>query len=202
VTIKALMMDVDGVLINGRPGDGRHWQASLQEDFGFSADALREHFFAPHWDDIVVGRADLMERLTAALQTIAPRVSAAAFVSYWFERDSRLVTPLLEELSSLRSGGLRVYLATNQEHLRAAYLMDELGLARYVDGMFYSARLGAKKPDSEFFARAQAAVGVRAEEMLLIDDIAENIEAARRAGWNAMHWTKDSAPESLRTWCA
>ena len=29
--IQALMLDVDGVLIDGRPEDGRHWQTSIDQ---------------------------------------------------------------------------------------------------------------------------------------------------------------------------
>ena len=201
LAVKALMVDVDGVLVDGRPEDGRHWLTSIEEDLGFPSDTLHEQFFAPYWDDIVVGRAGLMEHLTTALQRIAPQVSPAKFVSYWFERDSRLLAPLLGEFSFVRSAGIRVYLATNQEHLRAAYLMERLGLAEHVDGIFYSARLGAKKPDMEFFARVQAAVGLRGEEMLLIDDSRQNVDAALGAGWQGLHWTKDSSPEIVRSLC-
>jgi putative hydrolase of the HAD superfamily len=94
-----------------------------------------------------------------------------------------------------------VYLATNQEHLRAAYLMEKLGLAEHVDGIFYSAHLGAKKPDMEFFAKVQAAVGLCGEEMLLIDDSCQNIEAALKAGWQALHWTKHTLPNIVRSLC-
>jgi len=193
------MVDVDGVLVDGRPEDGRHWHASLEEDFGFSSDTLHEHFFAPYWEDIVVGRAGLTDHLTTALQKIAPHLSPAAFASYWFEKDSRLVAPLLQELSLVRSAGIRVYLATNQEHLRAAYLMEKLGLAQHMDGMFYSARLGVKKPDMDFFAKIQAAVGLCAEEILLIDDSRQNTDAAQKAGWQALHWTKHSSPDIVRS---
>ncbi len=199
--IKALMVDVDGVLVDGRPEDGRHWNTSLEEDLGFTADALQEQFFTPYWENIVLGRVGLVEHLTTALRQIAPDASPAAVVSYWFERDSRVVAPLLLELSRVRSTGIRVYLATNQEHLRAAYLMDNLGLAEHVDGIFYSARLGAKKPDAEFFARVEAAVGLPGDEMLLIDDSRQNIEAALKAGWRAFHWTKHSSPSIVRSLC-
>jgi putative hydrolase of the HAD superfamily len=199
--IKALMVDVDGVLVDGRPEDGRHWQTSMEEDLGFTPDALHEQFFAPYWENIVLGRAGLMEHLTTALQKIAPHVNPAQFVSYWFERDSRLVTPFLAELSLARSARIRVYLATNQEHLRAAYLMEKLGLAEHVDGIFYSARLGAKKPDVEFFAKVHAAVGLRGEEILLVDDSRQNVEAALEAGWQAFHWTKHSSPHIMRLLC-
>src|SRR5689334_12231413 len=195
------MVDVDGVLVDGRPGDGRHWHTSVEEDLGFSSDTLHEQFFAPYWENIVLGRAGLMEHLIPALQRIAPHVNPAMFVSYWFEKDSRLVAPLLHELSLVRSAGIRVYLATNQEHLRAAYLMEKLGLAEHVEGIFYSARLGAKKPDTEFFAKVQTAVGLRGEEMLLIDDSRQNIEAALKLGWQAFHWTKHSSPNIVRRLC-
>lgn len=201
MAIKALMVDVDGVLVDGRPGDGRHWHTSVEEDFGFTSDTLHERFFAPYWENIVLGRAGLMEHLTTALQQFAPQVSPAEFVSYWFKRDSRLVVPLLEELSLVRAAGIRVYLATNQEHLRAAYLMEKLALAEHVDGIFHSAHLGAKKPDLEFFAKVQAAVGLRGDEVLLIDDSRQNIEAALKAGWQALHWTKHSAPNIVRSLC-
>ena len=199
--IKALMVDVDGVLVDGRPEDGRHWQTSIEEDLGFTSDALHHQFFTPYWENIVLGRAGLMEHLTTALQKIAPHVSPAQFVSYWFEKDSRLVSPILAELSLLRSAGIRVYLATNQEHQRAAYLMEKLGLADHVDGIFYSARLGAKKPDVQFFAKVQAAVPLCGEEILLVDDSRQNIEAALKAGWQALHWTQDSSPDIVRRLC-
>jgi putative hydrolase of the HAD superfamily len=201
LAIKALMVDVDGVLVDGRPEDGRHWLTSVEDDLGFTSETLHEQFFAPYWEDIILGRAGLMEHLTTALQKIAPRVGPAEVISYWFERDSRLATPLLQELSLLRSTGIRVYLATNQEHLRAAYLMEKLCLAEHVDGIFYSARLGVKKPDLQFFARVQAAVGLRGEEMLLIDDSLQNIEAALKAGWRALYWTTQSSPDIVRGLC-
>lgn len=198
---KALMVDVDGVLVDGRPEDGRPWHTSLEEDLGFSSETLHEMFFAPYWENIVVGRAGLMEGLTAALARFAPHVSPAELVSYWFEKDSRLAAPFLRELSLVRSAGIRVYLATNQEHLRAAYLMEELRLAEHVDGIFYSAALGARKPDVEFFKKVQAGVELPGEEILLIDDDHRNIEAAVRVGWQALHWMRHSSPDVVRSLC-
>jgi putative hydrolase of the HAD superfamily len=144
----------------------------------------------------------MMEHLSTALQQFAPGVSSKTLVSYWFERDSRLVQPLLQELSLLRAAGLLVYLATNQEHLRAAYHMETPGLARHVDGMFYSARLGAVELDVAFFTRVQADVGLRGDELLLIDDSRRNVEAALKVGWQAVHWARHGSPDIVRRLCA
>jgi putative hydrolase of the HAD superfamily len=45
--IKALMVDVDGVLITGRPPDGRHWAADLEADLGLGFENLQTAFFKP-----------------------------------------------------------------------------------------------------------------------------------------------------------
>ncbi|WP_263381629.1 HAD family hydrolase [Granulicella arctica] len=199
MAIKVLMVDVDGVLIDGRPEDGRHWQTSSEKDFALTAAQLHEGFFAPHWEDIIVGRLGLMERLPAALALIAPHVSPSEFLSYWFDKNSRLSISLLHELALLRSEGIQVYLATNQEHLRASYLMAQLGLAERVDGIFYSAMLRTKKPEADFFTKVQAAVGFKCEEILSIDDSQQNVVAAQEVGWQTMRWTTDSSPAILRS---
>jgi putative hydrolase of the HAD superfamily len=191
------MIDVDGVLVSGRPGDGRHWDTFLEADLGLASESLQEHFFRPYWDDIVTGRAGLMEGLTTALQVIAPHISPDTFVSYWFAKDSRVVDSVLEDLEVLRAAGIGVYLATNQEHVRAAYLMNDLGLGAYVDGIYYSAQLGAKKPDEQFFLRIPPLVGLPAGDLLLIDDSRRNVDAAIMAGWQARHWTTDSPRQLL-----
>lgn len=70
--IKALMIDVDGVLVSGRPSDGRHWATSLETDLGLRFEILQDAFFKRYWDEIVTGRADLRKRLAEVLVRIAP----------------------------------------------------------------------------------------------------------------------------------
>ena len=130
--IRALMLDVDGVLVTGRPEDGLNWATGLERDLGVSAAALQREFFARHWEEIVVGRADLPESLAASLTKIAPHVACDQLIAYWFEKDSRLDPAILDDIAASRSAGLKVWLATNQEHMRARYLMDVLGLAERV----------------------------------------------------------------------
>ena len=53
MTIKAIMVDVDGVLIV-HP-DERGWSANLERDIGIPAATLQTAFFEQHWDDVVLG---------------------------------------------------------------------------------------------------------------------------------------------------
>src|SRR3546814_15982369 len=65
----ALMVDVDGVLVTGRPRDGRPWATGLREDLGLDPAVLHRAFFAPHWHAVVTGRAPLRPALAAAATT-------------------------------------------------------------------------------------------------------------------------------------
>jgi putative hydrolase of the HAD superfamily len=187
------MIDVDGVLVRGRPSDGRPWGASIEADLGLTVADLQREFFVPHWSDIVIGRRDLAGALTPVLARIAPQVSYQEFIDYWFENDAALDTELLAALQQVRENGTKIYLATNQEHVRAAYLYETLGLSQYCDEIFYSAALGFRKPDRGFFDKAALLSGTRPEQLVLVDDTLDNVVAARAAGWNAVAWSEDSS---------
>jgi putative hydrolase of the HAD superfamily len=73
--------------------------------------------------------------------------------------------------------------------MRARYLMEEMGLGAHVDGIVYSAALGVRKPMPEFYRLAQERTGVEAGEIVFVDDVAANVEAAKAVGWNSVLWT-------------
>ena len=186
---RALLVDVDGVLIRGRPTDGRPWSAELEADLGLRSEDLQRAFFQPHWDEIVIGRAALAERLVPVLAAIAPHLTPQRLIDYWFSHDARIDGALLADLGLLRQHGLPVHLATNQDHLRADYLMRVIGLSDHVDGIHYSADLGCRKPDAAFFRQVAARLHMAPQDLLLIDDAMENIQGAQAAGWSTIHWT-------------
>jgi len=197
--IKALMIDVDGVIVDGRPADGRHWAAELDTDLGISLVSLQNALFKPHWGRIVTGQADLYDCLMRVLPEIAPHVTPDRLLSYWFEHDARLNHRLLQDLATLRTKGMQAFLATNQEHARAQYLMATLGLAAHVDGCFYSAEIGHRKPQPRFFQIVALRVGLPPGNLLLIDDAEDNVSAARAEGWHAARWTADQGLTQILT---
>lgn len=89
----------------------------------------------------------------------------------------------------LRSAGMAVCFATNQEPLRARYLWEDVGLKDHADIMFHSADLGVAKPDAGFFVACEASCGFSKTEIVFVDDTPTNVESAIRAGWRAGMWT-------------
>jgi len=74
---------------------------------------------------------------------------------------------------------------TNESHMR-------FWSARYpklipgFDAVFASHQLGLRKPEPEIFQHILQATGVAASDMLFFDDTAENVEAAKQAGLQAL----------------
>jgi putative hydrolase of the HAD superfamily len=184
--VKALMVDVDGVLVT-RP-DGRPWSWNMQADLGLDPQLLQSRFFTPHWPDVMYGRADLHDRLGPVLAEIAPHLTSQAVADYWFANDANLDHGLLKDLADLRDTGVALHLATVQEHHRARYLWDTLGLRDRFEAIHYSADYGCGKPDPAFYHAAAARTGFAAQDLLLIDDRASNVEAALACGWRAALW--------------
>ena len=176
------MVDVDGVVCISP--DGRNWAA----DLGLSPETLQHAFFAPHFGDVIRGRAGLHERLAPVLEQVAPHLTAEALIAYWFEKDAHLDHTLLDDLAALRAAGVELHLATIQEHLRADYLWTKLALRDRFDAMHYAADLGCLKPEPEFFAAITARTGFAPGELVLIDDKSANVEGARAAGWGGALW--------------
>ena len=183
---KALMLDVDGVVIV-HP-DPRGWSAHLERDLDLSSELLHAAFFQPHWQDIILGRADLRARLEPVLAEIAPHLSAETLTRYWFENDAHLNHGLLAQLDPIRSAGVKLHLATVQEHQRARHIWHGLELKRSFDDMHYAAELGCAKPDERFFRVVEAKSGFSPSDIFFIDDKQANVDAAHARGWSAALW--------------
>lgn len=190
-----LLVDVDGVLVH--PANSLGWSVNIERDLGIPDAALQSRFFQIHWDDIVHGRAGLRERLSVVLAEIAPQVSCDQFIRYWFEGDAELDARLLAQLAAVRATGLALHLATVQEHERAAYLWNDLGLRYHFDEMHYAASLGASKPSQAFYEAVEQRTGLRASAIAFIDDSDRNVQAARERGWQAALWTSGASLNTL-----
>lgn len=191
---RAVFFDVDGVLVHGyhaRPELQRHWDAQLLQDLGIDRERFRNEFiFDIFIKKVIVGEMSLVEALDRRLPSLGYRGSPMAFVNYWLSHDSDLNQPLLDIVRQLRArDDLRLYIATNQDHMRALWLWQTLELGELFEDIFYSARAGVRKPEPGFFDFIEHRIGPQTEPPLIFDDTPKVIDGARRAGWEAVLFT-------------
>ena len=193
--IKAILFDADGVL--QRPAVW--WREALMPILGaadvgevdrFLRDILEAesaHLCAPSGFD-----AALMKTLTR--WNCSERFSDAAQVL----NSIRLYDDVIEVVRVLRRAGMPCHIASNQQAGRAQHMSERLGYKALFVEEFYSCRLGVAKPDVAYFNRVLELLGHPSQRVLFIDDRAENVDAAKRAGLAAVVYSGESGAEVLQ----
>lgn len=188
---RALVFDVDGVLVHGyhaRPELQRRWDENLLADLGVDPNRFRDEFiFDIFVKKVVIGQTALISALDRRLPALGFKGSSMKFAQYWLSHDSQLNEPLLEDLRQLKaSADIRLFIATNQDHMRAQWLWQTLGLNTIFEDIFYSARVGVKKPNKAFFDFATERMRGVEGMPLFFDDTPRVVEGARSYGWETV----------------
>src|SRR5690606_32315883 len=128
---RTVLFDVDGVLVNGyhaRPEKHVRWNENLLADLGIDPDRFNAEFIYDVFvKKVIVGQMSLLEALERTLPGLGYRGPAMAFAGYWLSHDSNVNEDMVEVVRRLRdAGGSRLFLATNQEHMRAQWLWRTL----------------------------------------------------------------------------
>jgi len=73
-------------------------------------------------------------------------------------------------------------------HIQKHFAKDhpEEDFESYFEHVFYSHIIGMLKPDNEIYSHVTDTTGINPSDILFLDDMLENIEAAQKLGWNAI----------------
>lgn len=191
--MRNILFDVDGVLIHGyhaKPSLQHCWDETIETDLGIDRDHFKTHFiFKDFVKKVIIGQLDLKQALETYLPTIGFHQDPQIVIDYWMEHDTKVNHDLIEKINILKKNKEnRLFIATNQEHNRARYLMDNLGFGNYFEDIFYAAKIGSLKPSVEFFTYIQDRLPQSNYPPILFDDTQKIIDAANDFGWQAYQY--------------
>src|SRR6516225_2580020 len=106
----------------------------------------------------------------------------------------RLQAGTVALIEDLGAAGLPLALLSNAPG-ELAEAISALPVAAYFGHLLFSCQLKLAKPDPECYNRALARLGASAEEVIFIDDRAENVAAAAALGLRSVHFT---SPDEAR----
>lgn len=93
-------------------------------------------------------------------------------------------------IERLRRSGVRTGLVSNSWGLRH---YDERKLRHLFDVVVVSGRVGLRKPDRPIYELAASQMEVDADELVLVDDLLENLDAPAQMGMTVVHHTETEA---------
>lgn len=188
--VQVIAWDFDGVLNSNIENGVFAWSRNFEQDLGLSLHSFSSYLFAGRFQKTMVGQACLVELVTEWAEANAAAGRAAEILDYWFERDALPDHRTLALFEPLKARGVRHVMATNNEIHRTSYIETTMGFGERVERIFAAGRMGIAKPDTDYFAHIEMELEIAPESLLLVDDMEENVAAARRRGWQAFHFTE------------
>ena len=105
-----------------------------------------------------------------------------SFLGFWFKSEHEVNDPLIDYVTSIKSNGVVVVVATNQEKYRTEYMLREMGFDGLFDAIYSSAHIGQKKPSLGFYEHILLDQEVLARDAIFWEDDQENIDGAVKCG--------------------
>ncbi len=188
MSIKAVFSDLGGVLIEFSFDRAA---ARLSRLAGVDARALSGKLVSDEaWEQFEVGRLTEAEFCSHLRQQCELNLTDAELVEGWnsiYIGVNRDVERLLREVSDR---GVRVVGVTNTNVTHQRAWQDQFAdNLVFLAAVYSSWEVGARKPEPAFFEHVLEAEQVAAHEVLFIDDLAVNVEAADSLGMDALIYT-------------
>lgn len=193
--ITALFWDLGGVLLsNGWDSDQR---ARAVAHFGLDADDFEDRH-REAVGSLETGQSRLETYLTATVFHAPRSFSPAEFRAY-MEAQSQAFPGNLSVVDDVASAGRYLLCTLNNESRELnMYRIERFGLRSRFSAFFTSSFLGVMKPSPRIYRIALEVTQRRPEEVLFIDDRAQNIEAADAIGMSTLHFRGEEGPERLK----
>ncbi len=190
---RAVLWDMDGVLIDTGPLHFATWTAALTPlGVNLTPEQFRATFGMNNRGVLTTllgaePEAELMARVSdekeaAFREALRGTAQPLPGVVTWLER--------------LRAAGWRQAVASSGPPANIAAIVDELGIRPYFDALV-SAAGQAGKPDPYVFLEAARQLGVPPAQCVVVEDAVTGVEAARRAGMRCIAVTNTNPREAL-----
>ncbi|NXH11164.1 HYES hydrolase, partial [Bucco capensis] len=194
---RVVLFDLGGVLFT--PGL-QHFLGSCERDYALPRNFLQEVLLAGGsagpYGRVMRGEitlTQLISELDEGCQKHASTLGISLLPSFSISRVFEEVTtkgtlnaPLLQAARLLRRNGFKTCVLTNnwvddtRGRIFTATLMNLLH--RHFDLVLESCRLGMQKPEPKIYTYALEVLGAKPQEVIFLDDIGENLKAARELG--------------------
>ena len=182
-----VVFDLGGVLVDWNP---RYFYRKLFRGDDAAMEDFLTNVCTPHWNEQQDGGRTFAEA-TALLKKEHPH--KAELIDAWLpgypEMLKGLIPGTTEVLAELKAAGVRTYALSNWSAETFHYALERFDFFNLFDGRLISGDVKMMKPDPRIFQLLFEKFEIDPTQAVYVDDVLKNVEAARRLGMNAIHFT-------------
>ncbi len=179
--IKAVIFDMDGVIINSEPLHQKAYQMMFKEFNLKVSDVLYSSFTG-------MATLPICKKLCGKFSlSISPNhlvQSKRKYFKHLFENghEFKLISGVLELIKHYKQNGLTLVLASSASMANINMIFKKFNLDQYFKAKISGAELKASKPFPEIFEKAAKLTGYSKKDCMVIEDATNGIIAAKSAG--------------------
>lgn len=187
--MKNIVFDLGGVVVDWNP------QRLMEEytgDRAMPVALFQKGFFQEYWPDYDRGTLDQSD-IVREMSLFAGRTYAECWDFVEFIKHSLRDIPETQQLiKTLAAQGYRLFCLSNMSVEFYDYLKDR-EVFSYFEGQIISALEKVIKPEKEIYQLLLERYDLQPGETLFIDDLENNVAAARQLGLHTIHFTSREA---------
>jgi putative hydrolase of the HAD superfamily len=189
--------DIGGVLASNAWDHEQRARAVAQFDLGDEFEARHEEVVG-EWE---MGRLSIDEYLDSTVFYIGRDFTRDQFIAFMCAQSvpDPASIALVRRIAEKRTA--RLFTLNNESEALNQHRITAFGLDRIFEGFLSSCWLGVRKPSRVIFERAMRIVQARADEVLFVDDRAQNLQPAAALGMQTHQFVNaDALDATLRSY--
>ena len=189
--IDTIVFDLGGVLIDWNP---RYLFAKI-----FSSKDEMEYFLTEVCSPVWNARQDAGRTFKEAIREIElkyPKYKdhAQIYFDRWPETLGSAIDGTVKILRQVKSRGYKVVALSNWAEETFHFAESRFDFLKEFDELFISGRIKMIKPEARFYELVEKKRNAQPSQLIFIDDLSLNTEAAKNRGWSALQF---KGPEKL-----
>jgi len=195
--IKALIFDLDGVVVDSNPFHYIAWTNFLLK-FGIeiNGDIFRK-VISGTTNEYAFSKLFGRDFSAAEVQELGDEIEVEFRSTISQSADFREVTGLSALLSAARNAGLKIALATSAPPENVELALGTLRISTYFDVIVDNTMVSRGKPDPEVYLKAMQKLGLQADECLVFEDSMAGVKSALGAGLRVIGLTTTHSHDEL-----
>lgn len=178
--IKAVVFDMDGVLIDSEPINIEAAVKSFQEEGARLNDSEKNYLIGRHPVDYIpyIGKK---HRISLAAQNRIAQQQSLNYYALW-DQSVTLIPGAKEIINNLRSLNMIITLATASSKKTVDRFLDKFKLNNMFSLIITKEDVTKRKPDPQIYNIAKKKLLLKENEILVIEDTQIGVESAKKAG--------------------